>query len=1060
MVLIKGQVRDVSGQPVPEVTISVRDLPELGRVHPREDGQFQFLVNGGQRLLIDIQGPDRIPVQRQISVGWQEVHELAPVRLIARDIASTPADLTGENNEWQVIRASAVADCEGCPLRRSTLLIPPSVRGQVFRDGAWQVVEGAGTIQLTEFTVGVEGPRQMPGPLPANSDYTFAVDLHFEPSGEKIAGRDLLFVDEEGLPDLAFFYVEEFLGMAPGTIVPSAYYDDESGRWIPMAEGHVIEVVAHEGDLAEIDDGNQPPTPPLSDGERAQLVAIYPPGTRLTRVPIKHFSNHDYNYGSAPHPDSESPDESPAAPEDDCGLGQSDTTPGSVIDCWQRVLHEEIPIAGTPFHLHYSSDRVQSSGANNSLSVPLTTQLSPSAEDALLAVVLEVRVLDWRYQKRFDCALTSCANLVEKVRWDGRSYGRRVKGSQVAEVKIKYEYPSYYLLPAPRERRDYPWAFGYIGNRIITQVLARNPTIFTQSYDTFIGGRDASIEGLGGWTFSHLHRYEDINRKLYLGSGGTITGRDKKIVISTFTGSAGGGLQDTENLSEAQFNRPYGISIGADGHLYIGDHNNHRIRQISPLGEVSTVAGGGEGCAAETNEIGDGCLATEATLSYPLGARKTSDGQLYISDWYHNRIRRVDLEGRISTFAGGGSGCNNGNSIGDGCFASEARLNRPAVFVFGADGSVYIADTNHHRIRRIDPNGRISTFAGTGQAGFAGDGGLAINARLNFPAGLAFDPQGNLYLTDVLNHRIRKINPQGIISTIAGNGGVGVARPQSSAIDSPLKFPGDIRVDSHGHVYFADGSIITEVDATSNHCIRRIRQGLLETIAGRCGLPARAACERNGACQSDGQRPTRARFNHIAGFTLHPDGSLLIADHFNHRIRIVDKSQLDPDILIPGEAARSLYRFSLGGTHRSTLDPHMGVPVWQFHYWDDQTLPANHHCNTPGPLQRSRTLCQVVDRNGRVTQVTRIDPNRVTITSPRGQVTTLILNEDERLTEVIDPLGAQWSMTYSAPEASEDEVAEFLASFRRPTGDESFFRYDIQGRLVEDENPAGGGSTF
>ena len=192
--------------------------------------------------------------------------------------------------------------------------------------------------------------------------------------------------------------------------------------------------------------------------------------------------------------------------------------------------------------------------------------------------------------------------------------------------------------------------------------------------------------------------------------------------------------------------------------------------------------------------------ATGALLDTPTALVLDAAGNLYIADTNNNRIRKVGTDGNISTFAGTGQAA----SSGDGGPATSAAMNRPEGLAMDSAGNLYIADTASHRVRKISPDGTITTVAGNGNGGFQGDGGPATQASLYYPKGLAVDPSGNLYIADWLNSRIRVVTPDGIISTVAGNGSFDYYGDGGPATSAALRFPWGLAVDAAGNVYVAD----------------------------------------------------------------------------------------------------------------------------------------------------------------------------------------------------------------------------------------------------------------
>ncbi len=329
--------------------------------------------------------------------------------------------------------------------------------------------------------------------------------------------------------------------------------------------------------------------------------------------------------------------------------------------------------------------------------------------------------------------------------------------------------------------------------------------------------------------------------------------------ISTVAGTGTAGFNgDGIAAAAAQLNSPAGLALDADGNLFIADIFNHRIRKIDTNGDISTVAGTG---TAGFN--GDGIAAAAAQLNNPRSMILDTAGNLFIADRDNHRIRRVDTNGDISTFAGTGTA----GFSGDGAAATAAQLNSPTGLALDTAGNLFIADRNNHRIRRVDINGDISTFAGTGTAGFSGDGGAATAARLRTPRSVALDANGNLFIADRDNHRIRRVDINGDISTFAGAGRRGFNGDGGAAVDALLYRPAGVALDANGNLFIAD---------TSNRRIRKVdTNGDISTFAGT-------------GDGGDGGAAAAARLNQAQDVAPDANGNLFIADQNNHRIRKID----------------------------------------------------------------------------------------------------------------------------------------------------------------------------
>ena len=262
-------------------------------------------------------------------------------------------------------------------------------------------------------------------------------------------------------------------------------------------------------------------------------------------------------------------------------------------------------------------------------------------------------------------------------------------------------------------------------------------------------------------------------------------------VVSTLAGAGTAGLAEGAGAA-AKFDSPSGVAVTPDGTIYVADTNNNRIRKITTAGVVSTLAGS---TAGFTDANG-----ASAQFDHPVGVAVGPDGTVYVADTVNHRIRKIALNGDVSTLAGSNGGSTNGNG-------PNGRFIAPNGIDVGPDGTVYVADTGNNRIRKVAPNGDVSTLAGT-TVGF--NDGAGNVAQFNQPRDLALDNAGNVYVADATNHRIRKVTPTGDVSTIVGAttgyvDGVGT----SALINGPF----GIAISLSGTLYLAD---------TANQRIRRI----------------------------------------------------------------------------------------------------------------------------------------------------------------------------------------------------------------------------------------------
>ena len=387
-------------------------------------------------------------------------------------------------------------------------------------------------------------------------------------------------------------------------------------------------------------------------------------------------------------------------------------------------------------------------------------------------------------------------------------------------------------------------------------------------------------------------------------------------IITTVAGTGTAGYNgDNISATGAQLKNPQGVAVDASGNVYVADTGNFRIRKVTPGGIITTVAGTGA-----SGNSGNGGAATSAKFISPGGLAVDSNGNLYVSDAGAKQVRMINSAGTIFAFAGSGTSGN----LGDSGPAISATLANPQGLSVDGAGNVYIADEAIARVRKVDVHGVITTYAGNGVPGYGGDSGPAVSAQLGEPVsvaadsagglyiadlagvvrfvnvasnistvagstsalpfsgdggpaaiaafatprGLARDGSGNLYIADWRGNRVRKMNSAGTVSTFAGNGSVGDAGDGQPAISASVT-PFVVTVDSTGNVYLADSGVIRKVNLS----------GVISTIAGT------GVFGYNG----DNQPATSATLNsYLPGIAVDSHQNVFIADWLNQRVREVN----------------------------------------------------------------------------------------------------------------------------------------------------------------------------
>jgi len=306
---------------------------------------------------------------------------------------------------------------------------------------------------------------------------------------------------------------------------------------------------------------------------------------------------------------------------------------------------------------------------------------------------------------------------------------------------------------------------------------------------------------------------------------------------------------------DASFAQPWGIAVDRSGNVFVADTGNNVLRRIDTDGIITTVAGNGR-----SGSLGDGLPAVDAELAGPTGVAVDGAGNIYIADTGSDRVRRVTPDGTILPFAGTGVP----GPLGDGGPAVRATLHQPTGLAVDQAGDVFIADAFNNRVRRVAPDGTITTIAGTGVAGFSGDGGSATAATLDLPSSVSVAANGDILIADLGGGRVRRVNSAGIIETVAG-GGTGDLGDGGPATLATLTLVWGVAVDGAGGILITSGSRVRRVDST----------GTITTIAGT-GVPGFAG---------DGGPAASAQLNNPVGVATAPDGTVLLADRGNNRVR-------------------------------------------------------------------------------------------------------------------------------------------------------------------------------
>jgi RHS repeat-associated protein len=808
------------------------------------------------------------------------------------------------------------------------------------------------------------------------------------------------------------YYLENFLGFPVGTHVPTGYYDPAKAAWIAIPDGRVVKIVAETSGVAEVDtDGDGiADNAGLSEAERTLLASLYEPDAELWRVELSHFSWVDMNFAYGLSSGAEKPIPTNI---DIANNAQSSSGPiqgFGALNPANQTMTERIDLVGIPFKLHYASQRVPD--GLQGISIPLTGATLPPD---LQKIFLNINVAG----RNFAYSFGPQPNLVYDFSWDGRDvYGRRTYGGQPITVQIGYVYPNYYYTPWGQiPVNELVASFARLGltpfnirAREATSVLWSEPTTFIGQPKS-VGTLDPRGAGLGGWTLSPHHAYDFQRRAVHMGDGT--------------------------------------VRQDADG-----------------FGAISHVAGIDLGDF--TQGFGDGGLAKLAQFSRVGGMAVAQDGTLYVSDSIDNRVRKIDLRtGIITHFAG------SGQERGDGEPATVAQLSNPTGLSIAPDGSLYIAETGNCRIRRVDPQGIISTVAGDTCNGEWGDNGPATATNIGCPIDVAVAPDGSFYIsTDATYTGIRHVGTDGIItsinalnswgyplngkmalgpdgslyvaiwqpckvyrvgtdgavSTVAGTGECSMWNynpPEGiPATQAMLEYPAGIAVTSNGVLYIVEEAYY-QFGYTDR--IRRIgTDGIITSIipfTGNLTIPQAHMGSPDAVKLAQAVVATGPDGRLYFSSSVHPVGE---GEHGTvGMLRPVLPGYDGTEIIVPSPRGDLLYVFNGQGRHLETRHALTNSVLLSFGYDEE------------GHLSR------VTDIDGNITWVERDGAGNPTgLVGPYGQRTTLAVNGDGWLSGVTSPGGNSWHLSYGGPGGLLTQVTTPRSSVYR-------FEYDSKGRLTK-----------
>jgi RHS repeat-associated protein len=803
-------------------------------------------------------------------------------------------------------------------------------------------------------------------------------------------------------------WVDNFLGFDVGEIVPVGYYDRDKAQWIPSDNGVVVRL---------LDTDNNGTVDGLDSTGDGQLNDLNNNGTFYDEVAgltdsSRYQPDSTFWRAEVKHftPWDHNWPYGPPADAESPNAPNPDSNPGNPPDDGCSSTNSYVKHKTRVFHEDIpipGTDLTLHYSSNRVKGYEHVISIPASGATVPDSLKSIVVKLEVAGRTYVEYLPPEPDQGVEFV-WDGKDIlGNFMERVTLGKVSIGYVYDAVYVGAG-----NFSQAFAQAGSEV-TGIRARNEIIFWKRSEVNLEPHISRPQFRfgNGWTLSKHHRFLQ-SKLLQKGSGlsESVTAGELAIIDTVAGNGTTSYSGDDGPATSASLASPKGVAVDATGDFFIADVRHHRIRKVDINGIITTVAGNGT-----FGYSGDNGPATSASLASPNGVAVDATGNIFIADTYNHRIRKVDTNGIITTVAGNGT---YGYS-GDNGPAINAGLFYPNDVAVDTAGNLFIADTVNYRIRKVDTNGIITTVAGNGGQNSSGDDGPATSAKLYNPIGVAVDTAGNLFITNYRIHRVRKVDTNGIITTVAGNGTYGYSGDNGPATNAQLFTPTGITVDTIGNLFIAD---------TVNNCIRKVdTNGVITTVAG------------NGTRSYSGDNgpATSAGLSQPWDIAVDASGNLFIADYLNYRMRKVFPSPLAKKIgvdlsdqYVP-ERKNIAYIFTESGQHLQTIDSHTGTPHTTFNYDDENRLTS------------------IDDRFGNIITIERDGSGTPTaIISPYGHRTDLIIDSDGNLTNIQFEDFTGYSFGYTND--------GLMTSMTNPRGLSSTHDFNETGRVISTEDPENG----
>jgi RHS repeat-associated protein len=983
--LITGMVKDDSGAPLTDVSVTILGYAKYGTVMTDAQGIFTIPVEGGGTMDVVYRKQGHFTAHRKLHVPWNDIAVVEDVVMISEDPQAATLIFDDNPNTVLTHRSSELTDASGT--RALTMVITGDNRAWLMDEqGADTARLDAITIRSTEFRT----PDSMPANLPPNSAYTYCAELAVD------------HVDRVRFEKPVVTWIDNFLDLAVGEIVPVGFYDRDRGIWMPEVNGVVVKLLDTDTDgvVDALDsDGDDLPDDidnDLSYSDEVQGLddhQIYVPGATFWRSETTHFSAWDWNFPFMPA-DGAIESNGTGAPLADLpqtGEQESAAYLGSYVEQKSRIIHEDIPIPGTTMSLHYDSSRV-TGFMPGVITVPASGDTVPGS---LKKIIVEVIVAGNYYTAE----LPAEPNQMAEIMWDGFDHlGRPTTGTTDAHIRIGFVYDGIYWAPDNLAR-----AFGHTGTRPLNIATRDAVVLWKEGTLPIFKGQGTIAEG---WSISDHHHLNPSDTSILFKGDGTISKKEVK-TIETYAGGGGGpdpygNIGDPAN--QLYVPTPSALEMDPEGNLYVfssfpsgGGNWRSYILTIDPQGFLA------------------GILDNITFNIYNSSIALDSQGNIYYSGYQAlgsfgtqgGCVNKVTPAGVQTTVLGT-------------CGAGDLTIRGIDV---DNHGNLYAAIKNRHQVLKRDPYGTVTVVAGSGARGYGGDGGLAVDAQLYDPLDVFVDDDGNLYIAH--RARVRKVDTGGVITSVAGGGSgwtTGDGLPATQVLFDIIEA---VSLDRAGNIYIADAW---------RHSIRKVdTQGILSTVAGLNYFVSSGRGEYAG----DGGAATRSKMAEPTDVLVDPNGNIFIADLYNNRVRKVGWPA--PDLNWVTEPADMAfientgigYIMSGAGRHKMTVDLDTGVSLYEFVYDEDGNLVS------------------IFDQFNNHIFVEWQNGTPAAIVSPEGIRTELTVDPfTNHLTKILYEGGEDYEFEYTP---------DGLMTLKTEPEENNFgHRYDPQGRLTEFFDDEGG----